>query len=391
MSAKSLGQFFTTAPELQEWIAAHIVNRGQRLLEPAVGSGHLLIPVLRDAPTYPITAYEIDPSLPLTVSFSPPHQTVRYRNFLTQVDPADEPVYGTCICNPPYVTQRGAPNLFIQFLDKCHGMVDPSGGELLFIVPSEFFRLTSAAPLLNRMTATGAFTDIWYPQDESLFADAAVDVVLFRYERGSSQGPVMVNGEPHTLANRNGILTFTPISSQGVTQATVRLGDHFDVFVSSVSGRDRIFAQSFGNMEMLTDKGQTRQFIVLSEFPSDSAQINAHMNANRAELLSRKGRPMTDSNWWRWATPRNMTAIAERTGQRCIYVRTITRKREIAWIDTVRPFVGALLCCVPKTPQGAMMLETVLRVLETVRESYTYAGRFKIGQKQMCELPLPNA
>ena len=51
--------------------------------------------------------------------------------------------YKTIVGNPPYVrTKKG--NLYIDFTEKCYNLLDDNG-ELIFIVPSDFLKLTCAS------------------------------------------------------------------------------------------------------------------------------------------------------------------------------------------------------------------------------------------------------
>ena len=54
-------------------------------------------------------------------------------------------------------------------------------GELIFIVPFNFFKLTSVSKLLNKMMNKGTFTDIYHPHNEKLFEYASIDIIIFRY------------------------------------------------------------------------------------------------------------------------------------------------------------------------------------------------------------------
>jgi adenine-specific DNA-methyltransferase len=87
--------------------------------------------------------------------------------------------YKTIIGNPPYVrTTKG--NLYIDFTEKCYDLLEDDG-ELIFIVPSDFLKLTSATTLLNKMMENGSFTHIFHPNDEKMFENASIDVIIFRY------------------------------------------------------------------------------------------------------------------------------------------------------------------------------------------------------------------
>ena len=85
---------------------------------------------------------------------------VIYGDFLKQ---KIQKTYTTIIGNPPYIrTKRG--NLYIDFIKKCYHLLDDCG-ELIFIVPSDFLKLTSASKLLKEMLENGSFTNIFHPND----------------------------------------------------------------------------------------------------------------------------------------------------------------------------------------------------------------------------------
>ena len=66
----------------------------------------------------------------------------------------------------------------------------------------------------------------------------------------------------------------------------------------------------------------------------------------------------------------------------------MTRQKEVAFKGKVQYFGGSLLCLIPKTDK--VDLDKVIKILnsEEFQENYKYAGRFKIGQKQVCNIIL---
>ncbi len=373
-----MGQYFTISTRLQDYIYAKVQNKGQPLLEPSVGAGHLLQPFLQANAAYPVTAYEIDPTvqrLPLQ-----PMQTPVIGDFLTAEIHQQFP---TIIGNPPFVKRKGKPNLYIEFVAKCFNLLTPMG-ELLFIVPSDFLKLTSAAALITRMAAAGAFTDFLFPHDEALFAGAAIDVVVFRYQKGLVQGIATVNDEPKRVICRSGILTFASAGAEAEAGPQSTIQDRFDVYVGIVSGRDHIYKQPFGNVEILIDKGKTERFILprVWPLPATEAAATAHLLANKTELMGRAIRKFNETNWWQWGALRNLTSVEAKIGNPCIYVRNMTRHDEVAFIGTVQLFGGTLLCLIPKV--AGLDLEAVAAAINQKRADYLYSGRFKIGQKQLC-------
>lgn len=373
---KPLGQYMTTSEELQEFVFSHISNTGS-MLEPSFGQGHLLKRVLETRPNQPMVCCEVDQSLKPILCFNS-HQTVIYGDFLKH--DFGEQRFKTILGNPPYVKQT-AGNLYLQFIEKCYSLLD-TDGEIIFIVPSDFPRLTSASKLIDKMYRSGRFTHWLFPHNEHLFEGASIDVVVFRYQKHSetppsSHSPTQVNGQNMFCNMRNGILTFSNSPAVGIP-----IADLFHVYVGLVSGKEEVYRVPFGNTRILTDKDTTQNYIFATEFPTESSEINAHMLANKGVLMERKIRRFTESNWFEWGAPRNLAAMTEYAGQQCIYVRNLTRKSEVAFKGTVQPFGGALLCLIPKENQN---IDSIVQYLnsEGFRKDYIFSGRFKIGHKQL--------
>jgi adenine-specific DNA-methyltransferase len=375
----SLGQYFTISDELQQFVFEKVQNKGAVLLEPSFGAGHLMKKFLDYDPEYPAVLIEIDSTLKPVVSFTD-EQKVIYADFLVE-DLGQR--FMTIIGNPPYVKTRGqGANLYIKFIDKCFSLLD-TNGELIFIVPSDFIKLTSAGNLIERMVAAGSFTDFFYPGKEGLFSGASVDVMVFRYQKDLNTAVATVNGVEKGYTVRNGILSFT-----SAVPSSVALNTLFDVYVGIVSGRDEVYRQPFGNVEVLMDKGRKEKFIVTRKFPTGNKQIDQHLQAAKAELLGRKIRTFTETNWFEWGALRNIATIRAEVDRPCIYVRNITRNKEVAFEGLVQMFGGGLLCMIPRPTTSVEQIKKTVMFLnsDSFQKEYIYAGRFKIGQKQLCNV-----
>lgn len=379
---KKFGQYFTTDETLQQFIFNTVQHKGHLLLEPSFGTGSLLIKFLDFNKSYPMVCYEIDKTLKPVVRFNK-HQTVIYGDFLMQQLTQK---FKTIIGNPPYVRQKSTNNLYISFIEQCYSYL-ADDGELLFIVPSDFLKLTSAGPILKEMTTHGSFTDFLFPNDEKLFEHASIDVAVFRYQKGLKQEKAKVNGKDMFCIVRNGILTLSDTLSTGTSIQEV-----FDVYVGLVSGRDEIYKQSFGNIQVLNDKEKLDTYIFAETFPMTNDQLNAHLLKHKAALMERKIRKFSDTNWYEWGAPRNIKKMLSNWGKPCIYVRNMTRNKEVAFKGTVQYFGGSLLCLIPKTPLEEAKMDVVVEQLNTAdfQKTYVYSGRFKIGHKQVCNVLLSN-
>ena len=381
---KDLGQFFTSADSLQTFVFDHVKHKGSTLLEPSFGAGHLLKPFLQYNPNYPMVCYELDHTIVPVVPFNQ-HQMTIYADFTKQ---EIRQRYKTIIGNPPYIKQSSG-NLYIKFIEQCYELLEPDG-ELLFIVPSDFFKLTSASAIITKLAENGSFTDVLFPHDETLFKGASIDVTAFRYEKNlnHSKKPnptTTVNGKSMLCNVMNGIVTFSDSEQTGSP-----LSDTFDVYVGLVSGRDEIYRVPFGNVDVLCDKGKADRFIFPESYPTNNKAIDDHLLANKGALLERKIRKFSESNWFEWGAPRNLTAIRANLGNPCIYVKNLTRNKEVSFLGRVQFFGGSLLCLIPKKAMTETALQTVIDFLnsETVQKDYLYANRFKIGHKQVSNILL---
>jgi adenine-specific DNA-methyltransferase len=370
-----LGQYFTISDDLQTYVFDKVKHKGSLLLEPSFGAGHLLQKFKNVNPDYPMMCYELDDTIPPTITFNT-HQSVTYGDFTKQNITHR---FKTIIGNPPYVKQRTG-NLYIEFIKRCFDLLDHDG-ELIFIVPSDFIKLTSAASLITDMIKEGSFTDFLFPHNEKLFEGASVDVVVFRYEKGVHTKDTIVNDKNMICNVNNGIITFSETEINGTPLSTL-----FDVYVGLVSGKDEVYRNDMGNMNVLCDKDRTETFIFAESFPTGNPLIDTHLTTHRESLLGRKIRTFNEKNWFEWGAPRNLTSIRRNMGAPCIYVRNMTRNQEVAFISTVQHFGGTLLCLVPKDP--TTNLEKIVTFLNTTRKDYLYSGRFKIGHKQVCNIIL---
>ena len=370
---KKMGQYFTISEELQQYVFDKVKHKGSLLLEPSFGAGHLLRKFKDENPDYPMMCYELDDTIQPTVAFNT-YQSVVYGDFTKQTISA---TFKTIIGNPPYIKQRTG-NLYIEFIKRCFSLLDHDG-ELIFIVPSDFIKITSASSLINDMIKEGSFTDFLFPHDEKLFEGASVDVVVFRYEKGLHTKDSIVNGKKMICNVNSGIITFSETEINGTLLSTL-----FDVYVGLVSGKDEIYRNNIGNMNVLCDKERTETFIFAESFPTGNPAIDTYLMTYKDKLLERKIRKFNEKNWFEWGAPRNITSIQRNMGAPCIYVRNMTRNQEVAFIGTVQYFGGTLLCLVPKDPTTD--LEKIVEFLNTKRNDYLYSGRFKIGHKQVCHI-----
>ena len=367
-----LGQYFTTNIDLKNKVSEFVFNNPDIILEPSVGQGDLVEVLLRKNNKIHFDMYEIDYNIKLLEGIP---KTVIYNDFLKQ---KISKTYTTIIGNPPFVkTQKG--NLYIDFIQKCYDLLK-NNGELIFIIPSDFFKLTSASKLLQIMITNGSFTHIYHPHNENLFKNAAIDILIFRYCKNNElEKQVLYNNDLLYIINNDGLITF----NKDIQNTNYTFKDCFDIYVGLVSGREKIYKnQEYGNIDLLNAENMLEKYILIEKFPSNNEKINEYLLSYKNELINRKIRKFNEKNWFQWGALRNFNSIKNNLGKDCIYVYGLTRQKIIAFKGKVQYFGGGLLILIPKTN---INLDTILNYLnsEYFKKNFIYSGRFKIGHRQI--------
>jgi adenine-specific DNA-methyltransferase len=369
---RSRGQYFTKNKELQECVFNFIRNQPDIILEPSIGRGDLVRCVSEKMKDVRFHMCEIDEKIELLDCID--RSQVVYSDFIkVELDRK----YGTIIGNPPYIKKREG-NLYLEFIAKCFDVLR-DGGELIFIVPTDFFQLTSASKLLKEMISQGHFTDVYHPNNEGLFEDASIDVMVFRYCREVSDTKItMFNNEPKYLVESNGLITF----SETVIDVKETLSDYFEISVGLVSACESVYRnKELGNLDILTDKETYTKYIYIDEFPCEDKKINEYLLSHKEKLIQRRIKKYTEKNWFEWGAPRNIKKMKKYKGEECIYVSPLTRDKKVAFIGKVDYFGGLIMM----RPHKKCDLEKVIKYLnsEKFKSNYMYSGRFKIGQRQL--------
>jgi adenine-specific DNA-methyltransferase len=376
------GQYFTTSDYLKECVYKLILNDPSVVLEPSVGQGDLVEYISKKRPEINFDLYEIDKSIKLLPSLK--RKKVIYGDFLDQE--INYTYYHTIVGNPPYVkTQNG--NLYLDFIRRCYELLRDQGGELIFIVPSDFIKLTRANNLINEMCSNGSFTHFIFPNDENLFDNASIDVTIFRYCKNKFDSVVIVNDEQKFLINTNGIITFTDDDPEDTH--LVRIEDSFDIFVGMVTGKESVYKNDeFGNIKVLNgDENKLDNYILVETFPTGRGELDDYLLSNKETLISRKIKNFNEKNWFQWGALRNFQTIKNNLGKECIYISNLSRKKKVAFKSKVQYFGGGLIMMIPNQNIELDKIVTYLNS-DVFKSNYMYSGRFKIGHKQLCNARL---
>ena len=375
-----LGQYYTTHNELKEKVFEFILNSPNNILEPSIGRGDLIIYITNRLPNITFDMYEIDNNIELLTNIQ--KTNVIYGDFMAQ--PITK-LYKTIVGNPPYVrTKKG--NLYIDFTEKCYNLLE-ANGELIFIVPSDFLKLTSASKLLNIMMTHGTFTHIFHPHNEKMFANASIDVILFRYCKNSLiEKKVLYNDKMLYISNSNGLITF----DEKINNNSALFKDYFDIYVGLVSGKEEVYKnEELGNIELLNGHNKFEKYIYIENYPCENEKINEYLIEHKNELITRGIRKFNEKNWFEWGAPRNISTINSNLGKECIYIYNLTRKSDVSFLGKVNYFGGGLLMLKPKKKCDLNKIVTYINST-TFKANFMFSGRFKIGHRQICNSYIPS-
>jgi adenine-specific DNA-methyltransferase len=381
MSVKhNLGQYFTTNEELKQKMFEFILNNPVSILEPSVGRGDLVVFIKDNIPNIIFDMYEIDNTIkPLELI---------HREDIIYVDFIKHPIekkYNTIVGNPPFVRTKTG-NLYIEFIEKCYGLLH-NNGELIFIVPSDFLKLTSASKLLNVMMTNGTITNIFHPHNEKLFENATVDVIVFRYCKNATIDKIcMYNDNLLYVTNSDGLITF----EKEENKHKFMFKDYFDIYVGIVCGKEEVYKnEELGNIEVVNGEDICEKYIYIDEFPCASTKINEHLLMYKQELIDRGIRKFNENNWFKWGAPRNIKTIDKIRGKNCIYVYTITRKSNVSFLGNIAYFGGNLLMLTSKKKCDLHGINSYINS-DIFKTNFMFSGRFKIGHRTLSNSFIPS-
>jgi adenine-specific DNA-methyltransferase len=356
---ENLGQFFTPPHIVTEMV--NLIENNGVIIEPSCGPGAFL----EQLPQCTI-GIELDPSLA--------HPNAIIMDFFDCTVQAD-----TIIGNPPYVRYQdihpvthpklpngfdNRSNLYLFFIEHSMNLLKDNG-ELIFIVPRDFIKTTSALQLNERLFNNGGFT-YWHEfGDEKVFADASPNVAIFRWVKGGTHTiPVTIH---------NGYLTF---GEEITEKKKVYLNTLFDILVGGASGANGVFIEETGNIDLVVSDtkrtGQTKKAHYATA-PTD------YLQEHKTTLLARRIKTFNESNWWEWG--RKIRYI---DGPK-IYVNNKTRDMQPFFTNESGWFDGSVLALVPKDP-NAHKIEDLIDILNNTdwnSQGFLVGGRLIFGQRSL--------
>jgi adenine-specific DNA-methyltransferase len=303
--------------------------------------------------------------------------------------------FSCVIGNPPYVRYQDIPtstkclldgsmfdgrsNLYLFFIAKAIEHLE-DGGELIFITPRDFVKLTAAAKLNDWLFEQGTITHWIETGDTRIFDGALPNCAIFRFVKGNLSRKTLYrtiqdsSWDKRAMVHIKGQLAFTH------AELTVPLSDLFEVRVGAVSGADPVFEHQSG-IDMVSsrtvDTGEPRQMLYNVKHPS--------LKRHKQRLLQRRIRRFDESNWWMWGR-----GYAHRSGPR-IYVNGKTRRERPFYVHTCEAYDGSVLALFPKI--RGMDLERAAQLLNDAvpwdELGFVVDGRRLFSQRTLETLVLP--
>lgn len=299
--------------------------------------------------------------------------------------------FNTIIGNPPYVKYKNISedtksklnmkmfdertNLYLFFIEKCIQHLEPHG-ELIFIVPRDFIKATSAIKLNKLLFLEGTITDWLELGDEMIFPGFNPNCVIFRFEKNNSTK--ITNKKLHFL-EVNGQLLFLKNKTQNL------FSDYFFVKVGAVSGADEIFESSLGNKDFVFSKtcstGKTKKM----HYNIEHEEIEKY----KTQLLNRKIKQFNEKNWFQWGRGYFESELPR------IYVNGKTRNAFPFFLNDCNAYDGSVLAVFPKFKiKNKKHLEKVCNYLNNLPwQDYGFKcdGRFIFNQKSLENSILKNS
>ena len=297
--------------------------------------------------------------------------------------------FNTIIANPPYVAGKNVcvstrakltklfpfkTNLYIHFIAKCLAHLNRHG-ELIFITPRDFIKLTLAAPVNNLMASTGYITHwLEFGEDNPFTGPTAHNLVIWRFEKDyTGHKLTFVNDSIRRMVNSNGQLMFVS------ADYSVPFSELFYVKVGAVSGADKVFVDEKGNLDIVYSRtartGKTRK-VYYDHFDD-------HLLESKERLKARRIRKFNDDNWFRWGR-----SLCSDDADR-IYVNCKTRSSRPFFLHPCKNFDGAVLAVFPKKRMNLRKACEMLNDVDWHDLGFGYGGRFIFNQRSLENSLLP--
>ena len=325
--------------------------------------------------------------------------------------------FNTIIGNPPYVRFQdilpdtkqklnmeffnASSNLYLFFIEKCIKHLKKHG-ELIFIVPRDFLKATSARKLNEFIFEQGTITDfIDFGGDVTgLFEeDVTPSCCIFRFEKDNfgrktiftdNSNELFLGSVERDFDIKNGQLLFT-----GLEQYPVKFSDLFFVKVGAVSGNNEIFRHDEYGIPFVTSQtyksGKTENYIYLNDIKffhlnNTTGQALKYLRQFKKELLNRGIQKFTNKNWWKWGRSYYDSELKR------IYVNCLLRTNNDKpfFINECKCYDGSVLAIFPLDQNlNIVDLRDALNNVNWKALGFMDGKRYKFSQRSLENAMLP--
>lgn len=206
---KSLGQYMTPAT-VSRYLADQLdIQPGERVLDPAVGTGELLLAVIDRQPEATYEGWDIDEDVLVYArkNLTDDQAVLRCRSTLDVQEPG---TWDVIIANPPYFEIKatpeqkaryasvigGRPNIFALFFHQALDLLAP-GGRLGFIVPPSMNNGAFFANLRRHIVREGAVKHVKVFKKSDMFHSAQTSVQVIIVEKRAAEHVAPAALGPH--------------------------------------------------------------------------------------------------------------------------------------------------------------------------------------------------
>lgn len=391
---ENLGQVFTKQKNVEEMFKL-VKNKGV-FLEPSCGDGAFL-KYLQNNKKYnfdEVHAFEIDETLVKS------DKVIRGDFFkLIETKEYENKCFDTIIGNPPYVRYQNIDletkkylnvlefnersNLYLFFIKKCVEKLS-NNGELIFLVPRDFLKATSAIKLNKWLFEQGTFTDIIDYGDETLFDGFNPNCIVFRFEKNNFNRITKMQKYKNGKIERKQVKC-SCVNGQFIfskEELIVEAKNIFTVKVGAVSGADEIFNNEKGNIEMVCSDTIKSGKLKRMFYNIEATELKKFKN----DLMKRKIKVFHENNWFTWGRG------YFKSEKKRIYVNVKTRIKNPFFLNDCKAYDGSVLAIFPKKNLSDIELEELkdmLNNLDWEGLGFLCGNRFLFSQKSLNNLKLP--
>lgn len=369
LNVETLGQVFTPKT-IVDYMISLIRNNGN-VLEPSCGDGAFS------------NSLENCTSIEFDEHVCPP-----YALNMDFFDYDESNKFDTIIGNPPYVRYQDIcletkmkldktyfderTNLYLFFIYKCILHLK-NHGELIFIVPRDFLKNTSAIKLNEFIYENGTITDFLELGDKRIFDGAYPNTVIFRFEKNNFSRKC----NDKTFLCKNGQLLFLK------NQYSIPFNDLFFVKVGAVSGDDKIFINEKGNLDFVCSytrkNGKTKKMFYNIE--------HSYLLQFKERLINRKIKKFDENSWYMWGRNYFVSDLPR------IYVNGKTRTENPFFYHSCKAYDGSVLAIFPKFHVTEDVISEVVNDLNNVSWDdlgFVCDGRYIFSQRSLEQTLLPD-